>query len=65
MNERMNQGSSQRVTPAAEPPSKEASRSSAGRELRQLIADDAWVDDLLDRADQGGVSLTGVERRAG
>ncbi len=26
---------------------------------RQLLADDAWLDELIDRADEGGVSLTG------
>ncbi len=31
----------------------------SGRQLRELIADDAWLDELIDRADEGGVSLTG------
>jgi putative transposase len=31
----------------------------SGRELRQLVADDAWLDELIDRADEGGVALTG------
>ena len=31
----------------------------SGRRLRELIADDAWLDDLIDRADEGGVALTG------
>src|SRR5690348_8964259 len=30
-----------------------------GRQLRQLLADDAWLDELIDRADDGGVPLTG------
>jgi putative transposase len=29
------------------------------RQLRQLLADDDWLDDLIDRADAGGVALTG------
>ena len=31
----------------------------SGQQLRELLADDAWLDDLIDRADAGGVSLTG------
>ncbi|HEU0101062.1 MAG TPA: IS256 family transposase [Mycobacteriales bacterium] len=31
----------------------------SGRQLRELLADDGWLDELVDRADQGGVSLTG------
>ena len=31
---------------------------SAGQ-LRELLADDAWLDELIDRADDGGVNLTG------
>ena len=31
----------------------------SGRQLRQLLADDSWLDELIDRADEGGVSLTG------
>ncbi len=31
----------------------------SGRQLRELIADDAWLDEVIDRADEGGVSLTG------
>jgi putative transposase len=30
-----------------------------GRQLREQLADDAWLDELIDRADQGGVQLTG------
>jgi hypothetical protein len=30
-----------------------------GRQLRELLADDVWLDDLVDRADEGGVQLTG------
>jgi putative transposase len=30
-----------------------------GRQLREQLADDAWLDELLDRADQSGVQLTG------
>ena len=30
-----------------------------GRQLRELLADDAWLDELVDRADEGGVQLTG------
>ncbi len=31
----------------------------SGRQLRELVADDAWLDELIDRADEGGVTLTG------
>src|SRR5688500_13829351 len=31
----------------------------SGRALRELLADDLWLDELIDRADQGGVRLTG------
>ncbi len=31
----------------------------SGRQLRELIADDAWLDEVIDRADEGGVALTG------
>jgi len=31
----------------------------SGRQLRELVADDVWLDELIDRADEGGVSLTG------
>ena len=31
----------------------------SGRQLRELIADDDWLDEVIDRADEGGVSLTG------
>src|SRR4051795_11147387 len=30
-----------------------------GRQLREQLADDGWLDDLIDRAEQGGVQLTG------
>jgi putative transposase len=30
-----------------------------GGQLRRLLADDAWLDELIDRADEGGVALTG------
>ena len=30
-----------------------------GRQLRESFADDLWLDELIDRAGQGGVSLTG------
>jgi putative transposase len=30
-----------------------------GRQLREQLADDAWLDELIDRADAGGVQLTG------
>ena len=30
-----------------------------GRGLRELLADDTWLDELIDRADEGGVTLTG------
>ncbi len=33
-------------------------RSSAAQ-LRELLADDLWLDELIDRADEGGVALTG------
>jgi putative transposase len=31
----------------------------SARQLRQLFADDAWLDELVDSAGEGGVSLTG------
>ncbi len=31
----------------------------SGRQLGELPADDAWLDELVDRADEGGVALTG------
>lgn len=31
----------------------------SGRRLRELVADDVWLDELIDRADEGGVALTG------
>lgn len=31
----------------------------SGRQLRELLADDAWLDELVDRAGEGGVRLTG------
>jgi len=27
--------------------------------VREQLADDAWLDELIDRAEQGGVQLTG------
>jgi putative transposase len=30
-----------------------------GRQLREALADDAWLDELIDRSEQGGVALTG------
>jgi putative transposase len=30
-----------------------------GRQLRELLADDAWLDELIERAEEGGVRLTG------
>jgi putative transposase len=30
-----------------------------GRQLREQLADDTWLDELIDRAEQGGVQLTG------
>jgi len=30
-----------------------------GRQLRELLADDMWLDELIDRAEEGGVALTG------
>ena len=33
-----------------------------GRQLRELLADDAWLDELIDRSQQGGVQLTGAGR---
>ena len=32
---------------------------STGRQLRELLADDVWLDELIDRAEAGGVRLTG------
>jgi len=34
-------------------------RQLTGRQLRELLADDLWLDELIDRADEGGVTLTG------
>ena len=31
----------------------------SGRQLRELLADDGWLDELIGRADEGGVRLTG------
>ncbi|MCW2621130.1 MAG: transposase mutator type [Frankiales bacterium] len=31
----------------------------SGRQLRELLADDMWLDELIDRSSEGGVSLTG------
>src|SRR5512134_296592 len=31
----------------------------SARRLRELVADDLWLDELLDRADEQGVRLTG------
>jgi putative transposase len=31
----------------------------SARQLRELLADDLWLDELIDRADEGGVRLTG------
>lgn len=31
----------------------------SGRQLREQLADDTWLDELIDRAEQGGVQLTG------
>ena len=31
----------------------------SGRQLRELLADDVWLDELIDRAGEGGVTLTG------
>ncbi len=30
-----------------------------GRQLREALADDSWLDELIDRAEEGGVRLTG------
>jgi putative transposase len=43
----------------AEPAEGPAPGRVTGRQLRQLFADDAWLDELIDRAEQGGVTLTG------
>ncbi len=32
----------------------------SGRQLRELLADDTWLDELVDRAQEGGVQLTGA-----
>jgi putative transposase len=32
----------------------------SGRQLRELLADDGWLDELIDRSEQGGVQLTGA-----
>jgi putative transposase len=31
----------------------------SGRQLRELLADEMWLDELIDRAEEGGVALTG------
>src|SRR3954469_4130317 len=31
----------------------------SGRQLREQLADDTWLDELIDRAESGGVQLTG------
>ena len=31
-----------------------------GRQLRELLADESWLDELVDRAQEGGVQLTGA-----
>ena len=31
----------------------------SARQLRELLTDDMWLDELIDRAEEGGVSLTG------
>ena len=31
----------------------------SGRQLREMFADDTWLDELIDRAQEGGVALTG------
>ena len=31
----------------------------SGRQLREQLADDTWLDELIDRAQSGGVALTG------
>lgn len=31
----------------------------SGRQLRELLADESWLDELIDRSMEGGVSLTG------
>ena len=31
----------------------------SARRLRELVADDVWLDELIDRADEQGVRLTG------
>ncbi len=31
----------------------------SGRQLRELLADDTWLDELVDRAQEGGAQLTG------
>lgn len=30
-----------------------------GRQLRELLVDDLWLDELIERAEEGGVRLTG------
>ena len=46
-------------SPADEPGEAPAPGRVTGRQLRQLFADDTWLDELIDRAEQGGVALTG------
>ena len=31
----------------------------SGRQLREQLAGDTWLDELIDRAEEGGVQLTG------
>ena len=40
-------------------PADPAPRSLTGRQLRELLADDAWLDELIDRSSEDGVQLTG------
>jgi putative transposase len=56
--DRGEQASGRPADPAGEDFVAGPARYSAGR-LRELLADDLWLDELIDRADEGGVALTG------
>ena len=45
--------------PSAEPDDGPGPRSATGRQLREQLADDAWLDELIDRVSDDGVRLTG------
>lgn len=52
---------SEQVEPSAggEPTEAHGPPKVTGRRLRELLADDTWLDELIDRSSEGGVQLTG------